>query len=122
MIPCILLSCLMLAAPAGHGHGHVHHGVTRSGGNASWYGPGFAGRRTACGEVFNPAALTAASRSLPCGTRARVVNLGNGRSVVVRINDRGPYVGGRVIDLSRAAALAIGITGTGDVAITPIGR
>ena len=84
-------------------------------GLASWYGPGFHGRRTASGEAFNAGALTAAHRSLPFGTRVRVVNKRNGRSVVVRINDRGPYGHGRVIDLSRAAARAIGIAG-----LTPV--
>jgi rare lipoprotein A len=80
---------------------------------ASWYGPGFAGSPTASGEPFNPSALTAAHRTLPFGTRVRVTNLNNGRSVVVRINDRGPFVGGRSIDLSRGAASAIGMISTG---------
>ncbi len=84
-------------------------------GQASWYGPGFHGRRTASGETFDTNALTAAHRSLPFGTRVRVVNKRTGRSVVVRINDRGPYAHGRVIDLSRASAQAIGITGVGTV-------
>ena len=73
-------------------------------GVASWYGPVFHGRRTANGERFNTNAMTAAHRSLPFGTRVRVTNLENGRRVVVRVDDRGPYVGGRVIDLSAAAA------------------
>ncbi len=73
-------------------------------GNASWYGPGFHGRRAASGEIFNQNALTAAHRTLPFGTRVKVTNLQNGRSTVVRITDRGPFVGDRVIDLSRAAA------------------
>lgn len=71
---------------------------------ASWYGWGFARRPTASGEPFNPMALTAAHRTLPLGTRVRVTNLRNGRSVVLRINDRGPYHKGRGIDLSREAA------------------
>ncbi len=87
-------------------------------GLASWYGPGFQGRRTANGEKFNTHALTAAHKTLPFGTRVRVVNKRNGRSVVVRINDRGPYVRGRIIDLSHAAARAIGFSGTAKVAIT----
>jgi rare lipoprotein A len=82
-------------------------------GMASWYGPGFAGRRTANGEVFDPSQLTAAHRSLPFGTQVRVTNLSNGRSVVVRINDRGPFARGRIIDLSRAAAERIGMIGSG---------
>ena len=84
-------------------------------GRTSWYGPGFHGRRTASGETFNANALTAAHRTLPFGTRVRVMNKSTGRSVVVRINDRGPYAHGRVIDLSRASAQAIGISGTGSV-------
>ncbi len=82
-------------------------------GKASWYGPGFAGRRTASGEVFDPSQLTAAHRELPFGTLVRVHNLDNGRSVVVRINDRGPFKSSRVIDLSRAAAEALGMLGPG---------
>ncbi|MFN4195866.1 MAG: septal ring lytic transglycosylase RlpA family protein [Thermosynechococcus sp.] len=82
-------------------------------GLASWYGPGFHGARTANGERFDQEALTAAHRTLPFGTRVRVTNLQNGRSVVVRINDRGPFTGGREIDLSRGAAAAIGLIGTG---------
>jgi len=73
-------------------------------GTASWYGPRFHGRQTANGEIFNQHALTAAHRTLPLGTIAEVINIENGKSVRVRINDRGPYVGERVIDLSRAAA------------------
>lgn len=82
-------------------------------GEASWYGRKHHGRRTASGERFDERALTAAHPSLPLGSRARVTNLENGRSVVVRVNDRGPYVGGRIIDLSRAAAKALGITEAG---------
>ena len=86
-------------------------------GHASWYGPGFGGRRTASGERFNPHALTGAHRTLPLGTNVRVTNLRNGRSVTVRINDRGPFVRGRTIDLSLAAARQIGLTGIGRVSI-----
>ena len=84
-------------------------------GVASYYGrgDGFAGRRTANGEVFNPARLTAAHRTLPMGSRVRVTNPRNGESVVVRINDRGPFHGNRVIDLSYAAAREIGLIRTG---------
>jgi rare lipoprotein A len=82
-------------------------------GMASWYGPGFHGNRSASGEVYNQNALTAAHRSLPFGTKVQVTNLDNGRSVVVRINDRGPYVRGRVIDLSAAAARMLGVMQTG---------
>lgn len=102
-------------------------------GLASWYGPGFAGRLTANGEIFDPSSLTAAHRTLPFGSRVRVTNLNNGRSVVVRINDRGPFVAGRVIDLSRASAEQIGMRGRGiapvrlevldvDTTVTEVGR
>ncbi len=78
-------------------------------GIASWYGPGFHGRRTASGEIYNMYAYTAAHRTLPLGTYVRVINLENGKSVVVRINDRGPFKKGRIIDLSYAAAKKIGM-------------
>ncbi len=86
-------------------------------GKASWYGPGFHGKKTASGERFNQHALTAAHRSLPLGTRARVTNLKNGKVVLVKINDRGPYHGGRVIDLSRAAARHLALSGLSQVRI-----
>ncbi len=82
-------------------------------GSASWYGPGFHGNTTANGERYNQWGATAAHPSLPFGTRVRVTNLVNGRATVVRINDRGPYYGGRVIDLSRHAAEALQMTGSG---------
>jgi rare lipoprotein A len=82
-------------------------------GTASYYGPGFNGRRTASGERFDQNALTAAHRSLPFGTRVRVTNLANGKSVVVRINDRGPFKRSRIIDLSKGAAQKIDMIGTG---------
>jgi rare lipoprotein A len=82
-------------------------------GVASWYGPGFHGKRTANGEVYNQHALTAAHRTLPLGTRAVVTNVDNGESVEVRINDRGPYKYGRVIDLSYEAARRIGMWAAG---------
>src|SRR5215510_16394152 len=82
-------------------------------GTASWYGPGFHGHETASGERFNQHALTAAHRTLPLGTEAKVTNLATGQSVLVTINDRGPYVKGRYLDLSRAAAKQIGLTKRG---------
>lgn len=82
-------------------------------GQASWYGPGFYGRRTANGERFRPGTLTAAHPYLPFGTKVRVTNLWNGRSSVVRINDRGPFHGGRVIDLAHGAANALGLVSSG---------
>ena len=82
-------------------------------GLASWYGPRFHGRRTASGEIFNRRALTAAHRTLPFGTRVCVRSQLTGRAVVVRINDRGPFTGNRVIDLSQAAAQELGMQGLG---------
>src|SRR5207237_27842 len=86
-------------------------------GVASWYGPGFHGNRTANGEIYDQYELTAAHPSLPLGTRVMVTNLENGRAVQVRINDRGPFVGGRAIDLSYAAARTIGMVGPGTVRV-----
>jgi len=88
------------------------HGV------ASWYGQEFAGRTTANGEIFDPLLLTAAHRTLPFGTRVRVTNLANGRRVVVRINDRGPFKKGRVIDLTPAAARVLGFDGLAPVLLS----
>jgi rare lipoprotein A len=82
-------------------------------GQASWYGPGFHGKKTASGEIFDQSRLTAAHKTLPLGTKAKVTNLENGNTVEVEINDRGPYVGQRVIDLSRAAANALGFVESG---------
>ena len=89
-------------------------------GAASWYGPGFHGKRTANGERLNTHALTAAHKSLPFGTQLGVTNERTGKSVVVRINDRGPYARGRVIDLSKAAADAVGILGVGTVTLAKL--
>jgi rare lipoprotein A len=89
-------------------------------GKASWYGPRFHGRRTASGEVFRMHELTAAHRTLPLLSYAKVTYLRNGKSVVVRINDRGPHIlTRRIIDLSRAAAAELGLIdqGTGDVLV-----
>ena len=82
-------------------------------GEASWYGPGFYGNRTANGEVYQPGTMTAAHRTLPFGTKVRVTNLWNGRSAVIRINDRGPFVYHRVIDLGHGAASDLGLTASG---------
>ncbi len=91
-------------------------------GRASWYGPGFRGRKTASGEIFDDSKFTAAHKTLPLGTIAKVTNLTNGKSVKVEINDRGPYVDGRVIDLSQAAAHALGMVnrGVAHVKIEPV--
>jgi len=91
-------------------------------GVASWYGPGFHGQATASGETYDQYELTAAHRTWPLGTRALVTNQQNGRTVTVRINDRGPYVGDRVLDLSYAAARELDMLqdGTGQVTIEPL--
>ncbi len=82
-------------------------------GTASWYGPGFDGKLTANGEIFDTTKLTAAHQTLPFDTLVRVTNLGNNRVVVVRVNDRGPFVGGRILDLSQAAAEKLDMIGSG---------
>lgn len=82
-------------------------------GRASWYGRGFHGRKTASGERYDMHAMTAAHRTLPLASWVRVTNESNNKSVVVKINDRGPYVGNRVIDLSYAAAAALGMRSAG---------
>jgi rare lipoprotein A len=86
-------------------------------GVASFYGREWSGHRTASGERFDPGALTAAHRTLPFGTRVKVTNLENGRQIVVRINDRGPFVRGRVLDLSRAAAKKLDFLATGTATV-----
>lgn len=87
-------------------------------GMASWYGPGFHGKRCANGEIYNQYGLTAAHRTLPFGTRVQVTNLNNNRAVVVRINDRGPFIRGRIIDLSKGAAREIGMISSGVAPVT----
>jgi rare lipoprotein A len=86
-------------------------------GIASWYGKPFHGRRTASGEVFNMHAMTAAHRTMPLPSYARVRNPANGREIIVRVNDRGPYKPGRIIDLSHAAAKRLGIEGIAPVQV-----
>jgi rare lipoprotein A len=86
---------------------------TRIVGFASWYGSRHQGHATASGEAFDMNKLTAAHRTMPFGTRLRVTNVENGRSVVVRVNDRGPWVNDRVLDVSLAAAKALGMVGDG---------
>lgn len=103
--------------PLKSAHGFMEEGI------ASWYGPGFHGKKTASGETYNQYAMTAAHKILPLGTRVRVTHLDNGRSVLVRINDRGPFVDDRVIDLSRAAATRLEMMGkgTGRVRVQSLG-
>jgi rare lipoprotein A len=87
--------------------GHVERGL------ASWYGPGFHAERTSSGEPYNMYSMTAAHKTLPIPSYVRVTHLGNSRSIVVRVNDRGPFVGNRIIDLSYTAAYKLGMIGTG---------
>lgn len=103
--------------PLKSAHGFVEEGI------ASWYGPGFHGKATANGETYNQYAMTAAHKILPLGTQVRVTNLGNNRSVLVRVNDRGPFVDDRVIDLSRAAATRLEMMdkGTARVRVQSLG-
>ena len=112
-VSALVLSGSLIASAA---EAHVHH-ASQGGGLASWYGPGFGGHRTASGERFNAGAFTAAHRSLPFGAQVRVTSRRTGRSIVVRINDRGPFVGGRVIDLTPAASRALGMRGTEPVTL-----
>ncbi|MDW5376880.1 septal ring lytic transglycosylase RlpA family protein [Halomonas sp. HP20-15] len=115
-LSCLLAGCAGQApSPGGSGEsiGQTQQGV------AAYYASAYQGRRTASGERFDAAALTAAHRSLAFGTRVRVTNLANQRQVTVRVNDRGPYTEGRIIDLSRRAAerLAMIDSGTAPVRI-----
>jgi len=106
----ILCSVILLASCAGKNYfpsGNVQKGL------ASWYGPDFHGKLTSNKEIYNMHALTAAHKTLPFGAYVRVTNLNNGKSVVVRINDRGPFVKGRIIDLSYSAAKKLGMDITG---------
>jgi rare lipoprotein A len=107
MIACAGSGAASAAAPPASEPRHAQD--WRQIGRASWYGREHHGKRTASGTRFDMNALTAAHRSLPLGTVLRVENLANGRSVVVRVNDRGPYVEGRIIDLSMAAAGRLGL-------------
>lgn len=93
----------------------------REKGIASWYGPGFHGKKTSNGETYDMYAMTAAHKTLPMGTHLEVINLDNGKKTAVRINDRGPFVRKRIIDLSYTAARSIGISGLGNVEIHSLG-
>jgi len=109
-----LMSCVLLVPTAIV----AKEPVRAYAGVASWYGGQFHGRKTANGERYNMNELTAAHKTLAFGTKVRVTNKSNGKSVVVRINDRGPYVGKRIIDLSRGAASQIGMINSGVANVT----
>ncbi|MEO8503872.1 MAG: septal ring lytic transglycosylase RlpA family protein [Acidobacteriota bacterium] len=112
LLAAALLPALLLGACSAHRAEIVPTGKTERG-VASWYGPDFHGKMTASGEIFDTHRLTAAHRKLPFGTLVEVRNLENGKAVRVRINDRGPFVHGRIIDLSNAAADQIGMLANG---------
>ena len=125
LVLAVAQGCSVTAPPIGDSHvSHEEPGIMPtvqsqpkvrlvSTGRASWYGPGFRGKKTASGEIFDDSKFTAAHKTLPLGTIAKVTNLTNGKSVKVEINDRGPYVDGRVIDVSHAAAHALGMVDRG---------
>jgi rare lipoprotein A len=118
LIVAVAFAAALLAVPAQETPGPsqaVATPVWSQDGKVSWYGPGFHGRQTANGEIFDTNELTMAHRSLAFDTKVRVTNLDNGRSIVVRVNDRGPYVGGRIADLSHAAASRLGFVEDGVV-------
>ena len=113
MASVLSMPLIVHAKKAHHQPVHAAKADKKMSGFASFYATKFNGRRTASGEKFNNNAMTAAHKSLPFGSKVQVTNVRNGKSVVVRINDRGPYVRGRIIDLSKAAARKIGIGRTG---------
>lgn len=117
-IMAAVLACALIAPAALVAPRHAAAANIKKVGKASYYGRAHHGRRTASGERFDMGALTAAHPTLPFGTKVKVTNRKNGRSVVVRINDRGPFHNGRVIDLSRAAAAEIGMLKSGAASIT----
>lgn len=100
----------------------VSHQSDRQQSTVSWYGPEFHGKKTASGQTFDMYAMTAAHKTLPLLSYAKVTNLKNHRSVIVRINDRGSFHGKRNMDLSYAAAKELGIRGIGSVEVTPLSR
>jgi len=108
----LVLGVLAMTLPFGAARAGVQEGTV------SWYGGQFHKRPTASGELFNANALTMAHPTLPFGTRVKVTNLWNGRSVVVRVNDRGPFVGHRIADLSKAAAQTLGMMQRGVAHVT----
>ncbi len=106
--PALAAAALLCAAS-------IAHAET---GGASWYGPGFHGRKTASGERFDQNAMTCAHRTARFGTRLRVTDTRTGKTIVCRVNDRGPFISGRVVDLSKAAASRLGILSRGTARVT----
>jgi rare lipoprotein A len=111
---CVIASITLANSTAVATHAQAH----QLSGPASWYGGKFHGRTTANGERYDMHKLTAAHKTLPFGTKVKITNERNGESVVVRINDRGPFAGRRIIDLSRAAADKIGMLRSGVAPVT----
>lgn len=109
----LIMASLVLSCGGPRTGGSRTTGKSMGAKTVSWYGPGFHGKRTASGEIYNMNALTCAHKSLPFGSRLRIVNPENNRSIVVTVNDRGPFVAGRDIDLSRAAAIKLDIINDG---------
>jgi rare lipoprotein A len=109
----ILGSALVACAPGIQPQTSIAQTLPTPEGMASWYGAEFAGRPTSNGEIYDPSQMTAAHRTLPFGTFIKVINIKNGLNVVVRVNDRGPFAKGRIIDVSRAAAEILGMIGPG---------
>jgi rare lipoprotein A len=113
IIPLLVVFLSPVLLVSGQTRQGSEHGIFRQEGIASWYGDEFAGRPTASGEIFDPALLTAAHPSLPFGTLIKVTNTHNQRQVTVRVNDRGPFVPSRILDMSRAAAEQLDMIATG---------
>jgi len=114
----VLIYALAVVALLGAVFAYQFYGPYYEVGIASWYGPGFDGRHTANGEIYDMNEISAAHKTLPFGTIVQVVDLETGKSVIVRINDRGPFIKGRIIDLSKGAAEKLGII---DKGITKVG-
>lgn len=112
MIALVAVS-LLASACSSTRHASVRPGRTETTMVASWYGPKYHGRQTASGEVFDMNRLTAAHKTLPFGTRLKVTHVGNHRSVIVKVNDRGPFISGRDLDLSYGAAKKLGMVEQG---------
>ena len=108
----VLVSCHRKTAPGSSVASGTETGM------ASYYAESYNGKKTANGEIFNSSEMTAAHKKLPFGTRVKVTNLSNGKSVKVRVNDRGPFIAGRIIDLTRAAAAKIDMVNKGVVKVT----
>ncbi len=124
----LMNGCVLVSSPVYLNHGVSASSVVVSGvelrGTASWYGIPFHGRQTANGETYDMNGRTCAHRTLPFGTILLVTNLGNGNTVTVRVTDRGPFISGRIVDLSRGAAAALDMldTGTASVSLKVVGN